>query len=166
MDKTKVLIGVAEIAITLGGFSGVLMMFRRSADPWLPEDRMRLVLLLFSSFATAAAAFLPLVLWEIAGAEHRVWRVSCAAWPVLAIWYIRWARSLYAHFRADDPAMRQRYSPVLFNVMIYGVTPVLVALSLANAAFWGAFTPYLVILVWGLVAAGIEFLRLLQSAMR
>jgi hypothetical protein len=166
MDQTQSLIGVAEIAIALAGFSGVVVVFRRSKDPWLPEDRFRLTMLILISFSTAAFAFLPLVLWEIAGTEHNVWRASSALWSIYMIWLIGWARSVDARLRAEDPAMRERVPPLLLNVLLYGITPFFVVLSLANTALWGAFTAYLAVLVWGLAASGIQFARILQSALR
>jgi len=85
MDRTQVLTGVAEVAIALAGFSGVVVVFRRNEDPWLPEDRFRLSALILSSFMAAAFAFLPLVLWEVAGTEGRVWRVSSALWSIFGL---------------------------------------------------------------------------------
>ncbi|MBW2290911.1 MAG: hypothetical protein JRG94_01220 [Deltaproteobacteria bacterium] len=166
MDQTQSLIGVAEVAIALAGFSGVVVVFRRSEDPWLPEDQFRLTMLIFISFSTAGFAFLPLVLWEIAGTEHNVWRASSAFWSIYMICFIGWARSFHARLRAEDPAMRERLSPLVLNVMLYGISPFFVVLSLANAASWGAFTAYLAVLVFGLATSGIQFARILQSALR
>jgi len=166
MDETQALTGVAEAAIAMAGFSGVVVVFRRSGDPWLPEDRFRLAVLIVSSLTTAAFAFLPLVLWEIAGAERRVWQVSSASWAIFGIWFIAWGRSRRASLESEDPAIRDRVAPGMFNVVSYGVAPFFVGLSLVNVAFWGAFTPYLAALVWGLVASGIQFARILQSALR
>jgi hypothetical protein len=121
VDQTQSLTGVAEVAIALAGFSGVVVVFRRSGDPWLPEDRFRLTMLILSSLATAAFAFLPLVLWEIAGTEHQVWRASSALWSIYGIWLIGWTRSYDARLRAEDPALRERVSPLLLNVVLYGM---------------------------------------------
>ena len=47
LDYTEVLVGIAEVAIALAGFSGVVVVFgSRSAGRWDPGDRLRLTFLL------------------------------------------------------------------------------------------------------------------------
>jgi hypothetical protein len=166
VDETQALTAVAEVAIALAGFSGVVVVFRRSEDPWLPEDRFRIAVLVISSFMTAAFAFLPLLLWGMVGAEHRVWQASSACWSIFGIWLIVWSRSRIARIVAEDPAVRERVSPGVPNLMLYGIGPLFVLISISNAVLWGEFSPYLAVLVFGLVASGIQFGRILWSALR
>jgi hypothetical protein len=116
MDETQVLTSVAEVAIAIAGFSGIVAVFRRTDEgSWPPDVRLRLTLLILSSLTTAAYAFLPLVVWEILRSEDRVWRASSSAWAIFAICFIVWARSHVARLRAEEPDFRQQISLRLFR---------------------------------------------------
>lgn len=65
MDIVELLIGIAEIATALAGFSGVVVAFgSRSLGTWSPGDRLRLTFLLEASLTgggcvTGAACCFP-----------------------------------------------------------------------------------------------------------
>jgi hypothetical protein len=165
MDETQVLVGVAEVAIALAGFSGLVVVFR-ARESWSAVDRSGLTALLLLSLATAAFAFLPLTIWEIAGSEDRVWRASSALWSIGDIGFVVWLRSRAARLRRADPAMPGLLPRGQFNLVSLGVFPLFAALAVTNAVFWGAFTPYLAVLVWGLAGSGLQFARNIQPVLR
>ncbi|MEM8769622.1 MAG: hypothetical protein AAGE43_19470, partial [Pseudomonadota bacterium] len=63
MDVVELLIGIAEIATALAGFTGVVVAFgSRSHGAWHPGDRLRLGFLLEASLTAGGFALLALLL--------------------------------------------------------------------------------------------------------
>ena len=79
MDQVGTLHTVAQIAIALIGFSGIVVVFgERSATRWTAEESMRLYALLAPSFTALLCSFVPILLaTEVTNADT-VWRISNA----------------------------------------------------------------------------------------
>src|SRR5882762_1337807 len=64
MDERTVLVllGIASVAATFAGFSGVVAVFgRRAHGEWFLEDRFRLTNMLVTSLGAGLYAFIPLI---------------------------------------------------------------------------------------------------------
>ena len=62
LDFPEVLVGIAEIAVALAGFTGVVVVFgSRSEGSWHPGDRLRLGFLLEASVTAGGFALLSLL---------------------------------------------------------------------------------------------------------
>ena len=83
MDIVEILIGIAEIAIALAGFSGVVAAFgSRSKGAWHPGDRLRLGFLLEASLTAAGFALLALLVLSAVEDEALTWAVLSGSWAV------------------------------------------------------------------------------------
>jgi tellurite resistance protein TehA-like permease len=73
------LLNIAEIAVTLVGFSGLIVVFRaRSVDQMLPRDLSGLAMVVGSGAVALVFALLPLPLAYVDIGEDVLWRCSCA----------------------------------------------------------------------------------------
>ncbi len=76
----EVLVGVAGIAITLIGFSGVVTALgRRDTGLWSPEEMLQLRTLVEPSIVSLFSAFVPLSLGIVIANDEVVWRTANGA---------------------------------------------------------------------------------------
>ena len=74
-----VLLTMADVAVGLAGFSGVVTAFSRTRD-FPPEDRVRFLMLVGGTFFVILLAFVPFLL-ELGGMSERdTWRWSSGVW--------------------------------------------------------------------------------------
>src|SRR5262249_40595797 len=77
------LLSIAEIAVALVGFSGLIVVFRaRSMDQMLPRDLSGLAMVVGSGSIALAFALLPLPFAYIGIGEDALWRGSCAVFGI------------------------------------------------------------------------------------
>jgi hypothetical protein len=77
------LLSIAEIAVTLVGFSGLIVVFRaRSMNEMLPRDLSGLAMVVGSGSIALAFALLPLPLGYVDIGEAVLWRASCAVFGI------------------------------------------------------------------------------------
>jgi hypothetical protein len=75
MEPGEALSTAAQIAVTLAGFAGVVVVFRReSVHDWTPIDKFRLRLLLANSILPLALCVIGLLLLTIRPAPAGIWR--------------------------------------------------------------------------------------------
>jgi amino acid transporter len=75
MEPGEALCIAAQIAVTLAGFAGVVVVFRReSIHEWSPADRLRLRLLLTNSILPLVLCMLGLLLLTIRPVPTDIWR--------------------------------------------------------------------------------------------
>ena len=76
MDIVELLIGIAEIATALAGFTGVVVAFgSRSEGAWHPGDRLRLGFLLEASLTAGGFSLLALLLFASSDNNALTWSV-------------------------------------------------------------------------------------------
>lgn len=79
IEGGPVLLTLAEIAVGLAGFSGVVAAFSRTRD-FPPEDRVRFLMLVGSTFFVILLALVPF-LFDLGGmTESGIWRWSSGIW--------------------------------------------------------------------------------------
>jgi hypothetical protein len=157
MQVSDELLTIAELAIGLAGFSGVVVAFGYRGN--LEEvDRYRFIALLAASFTTAILAFVPLLLNHAGIGDGPIWRTSSAIAIV--------AQALHA--RAIVPRMPRvarrsgAGAPGSILAVISALAGVLLLLQAANALAW-PFSPgpipyllgLIVWLLWSAILFGI-----------
>jgi len=77
---------IAEIAIGLAGFSGLVAAFgQRPGHAWRGDQKVRIVFLVILSFGMITAALLPFALSGISNAPALVWGIPMVAYGLLAL---------------------------------------------------------------------------------
>ncbi len=85
MEPDSTLIGVAEIAVALAGFSGIAAAVRHgTAKTWPRSDRDRFVDLVMHSGIALFASLLPLIFAHRGGIDAELWAVSSSTWAICA----------------------------------------------------------------------------------
>ena len=163
LDFAETLVGIAEIAVALAGFTGVVVAFgSRSRGSWHPGDRLRLSFLLESSLTAGAFALLTLVLLEVfPQATSIAWMTASTLWALFMPW------SLYSSHRRIRDDLRKHADIDRFpNHLVFVVFSALIVAQIANALLWRQFAPLLAALCFNLAGAGMQFVRLIRSAFR
>jgi len=160
MDLSEILIGIAEIATALAGFTGVVVVFgSRSHGSWEAGDRLRLAFLLEASLTAGGFALLALVLLNSQLDQNITWAI------ISGLWALFMCISLY--FSYDKINQNQRLGSDTDRTANWVVSIVFVALIViqcVNALVWGEFAPVLAALVANLAGAAMQFARLIRSA--
>ena len=161
LDYSETLIGIAELAVALAGFTGVAVAFgSRDRGTWHPGDRLRLHFLLESSLTAGGFALLTLVmLYSFPEAEYLAWVVGSILWATFMPW------SLYSsRHRIQENQLKHGDIDELANRMVFIVFAALVLVQIGNVFFWNAFAPLLGALCFNLAGAAMQFVRLIRSA--
>jgi hypothetical protein len=158
------LLAVAELAIALAGFSGVVVAFARDGK-LSPVDRWRFAGLLSVAMGAAAIAFVPSILHHLGVSAGALWRASSVVLllvsaPYLLIFPPRVTRVAREH-GAEAPRS--------FMVGTFGLVALNLGMQVSNAVGWpGSPGPGLLIaglVVWLIVASlGFALLVLSRSA--
>jgi hypothetical protein len=160
MEPGKALSTAAQIAVALAGFAGVVVVFRReSVHDWSPLDKFRLRLLLINSILPLALCVIGLLLLTIRPTPPAIWRWSSGVALVISFPFaITTAKSFR---RLDSQHVRREHaagSPFyLFAVLGIGAT----LLQLCNVAILKAFWPFFTGIVVHLLAAMVQFARII-----
>jgi hypothetical protein len=160
MEPGETLGIAAQIAVALAGFAGVVVVFGRvSAHEWSPIDKFRLRQLLTNSILPLVLCMIGLLLLAIRPALGGVWRwCSGVAFVIL----LQFAVGSVKAFRRFDLQKLQR--PVVSRSFFYlsgavGIAATL--LQLYNAALLNAFWPFFTAIVVQLIAAMLQFARMI-----
>ncbi len=162
-DFSETLVGIAEIAVALAGFTGVVVAFgSRSHGSWHPGDRLRLNFLLESSLSAGGFALLTLVLIQMFPQSASVpWATASTLWALFMPW------SLYSSHRRIRDNLRKHGDVDRFaNRLVFVVFSLLIVAQVGNVLFWKQFGPLLAALCFNLAGAAMQFARLIRSAFR
>ena len=160
MDGAETLYVIAEIAIAMAGFGGVVAgLGYRVTGAWSDLDRQRLFMIAFRSLIIVFACLVPFVLHHGGAGDLNVWRISSAVLGVAILSNL--VRTLFIVFPL---------SPGVSRVALLLAIPALVVtcLVLAANAFGqfgdGAFAAYLLSLLLALFDVSVYFIRMIQTA--
>ena len=162
-DYSETLVGIAEIAVALAGFTGVVVVFgSRSQGSWHPGDRLRLSFLLESSLTAGGFALLTLVLLQVFPQPASVpWTTASILWALFMPW------SLYSSHRRIEDNLREHDDIDRFsNRLVFTIFCLLIVAQVGNVLFWKQFAPLLAALCFNLAGAAMQFSRLIRSAFR
>ncbi len=138
MDAKEELLGIAQIAVTMIGFSGLLFVFRsRNLDRMAPRDLSALAMIISSGGFALAFALVPLPFAYLGIGEERVWRLCCGTFCVgLLIGTV-----VFASIDRRLTSAGHRPRTPRFNRTVLTLLPIMAAL-LAGSAF--GFWPFVV----------------------
>jgi hypothetical protein len=160
MQPGEVLGVAAQIAVTLAGFAGVVVVFRReSVHEWLPSDKLRLRLLLTNSILPLLLCMIGLLLLTIRPEPAGIWRWCSGFAFALSLLF---AITMTKMFRGLDLRQIQRERVTRFVFYLFGTLgTATILLQLYNTAFLGAFWPFFAGVVFELVTAVFQFARMI-----
>jgi hypothetical protein len=153
---------IAEIAIALAGFSGVVAFLgQRARGEWRSVDLFRFNQLLGSSFAALMFSFSPILLFRMGVSEPTAWRWSSgfiAAYLAAAVLLSN------RGIRHLPGGQRDEIIPWVLTLILVIMAAVFVlqVLCAAGIAYAGEPGPVLVGLVWLLGFSAFQFIRLLR----
>ena len=158
MQPTEALNIAAQVAVTLTGFAGIVVVFRpESVHQWSRVDRFRLRLLLNNSIFPLAYALFAIFLLTINAPSQSIWRwcsafAACFQVP-FAIMNFTTARG----FTSDEFKGISRI--VFFPLFSIGISTLL--LQFANIIWWNWFWPFFAGIFIHLMAGLLQFMRLI-----
>ena len=159
MEPGEALSTAAQIAVTLAGFAGVVVVFRReSVHEWSLVDKFRLRFLLTNSILPLALCMIGLLLLTIEPAPTTVWQwCSGAAFVTLVLFAITTLKILS---RLDRQQLQNAHVSrfVLYFFGMLGAAATL--LQLYNIVVVGMFWPFFAGIVFQLTAAMVQFARI------
>ena len=157
MEPGEALGLAAQVAVTLAGFAGVVVVFRpASLHQWSSLDRFRLRLLLNNSIFPLAYSVFGILLLTIKPPPESIWRwcsgvaVMCQV-PFAIINFTEARRLNAAEFKGVSKLM-------FFPLFAIGILTVLLQLYNIVALNW--FWPFFAGIVVHLIAAMLQFMRL------
>jgi len=152
VEHRDTLLTLAEIAVALAGFTGIVgVLGRRAQDPTRAISWLRLRAMLEVALRNAAFAVLPIPFLGLVPSETIVWRVASGAYFVAVVVYILLRR------RSEGPTT----GGLALSRPLLVLLPISLVACIANVLGLGgsnAFSLYLLSLVLGLVTAGMLFL--------
>ena len=78
-ENLETLHAIAQIAITLIGFSGIVVVFgERAAAKWTADEALRFYVLIAGPLTALACSFVPILLGQLTSDSGAVWRISNA----------------------------------------------------------------------------------------
>jgi hypothetical protein len=153
---------IAEIAIALAGFTGVVAFLgQRARGEWRPVDLFRFNQLLGGSLAALLFSFTPILLFKMGVPEPIAWRWSSG---LIAAYLAVTVVLSSGRLRRLPGGQRAEIIPWVLMLLLAIMTAVFVLqiLCAAGIAYSGEPGPVLVGLVWLLAFAAFQFLRLLR----
>jgi len=156
----QVFTSAIEAGIAVAGFSGIVAVLgRRAEGQWSPSDRVRVMLLLQTSFAAIGLSFLALALDGAGVADPTIWKVGSTCYALYAVLAVLPRVRLLRTMPNADPS----FPPTLAKGLIVVVSSV-AALQAYNAVALGVGWPFVLAVIFELVVALSVFVRLLQGA--
>jgi hypothetical protein len=157
MEPNEALGIAAQVAVTLAGFAGVVVVFRPQAlHQWSALDKFRLQLLLTNSVLPLAYSLLGMLLLTVHPPIASIWRWCSGVAFVLQILLIVFG---------GNPARRIPGGQLhgVNKVLFYGIAALgtaAMALQAVYFAKWNWFWPFFAFIFVHLVAAVVQFMRM------
>jgi hypothetical protein len=161
MQPSEALGVAAQVAVTLAGFAGIVVVFRpQSIHHWSALDRLRLTLLLMNSAAPLVFALFGMLLLCVEPVPESIWR-WCSG--------LAFVTDIFAFVSLRDPRRRLPFTEMKMtsNFVFYAVSAMAVAgvvLQVVNFSVWNCFWAFFVAIFVHLTAGVIQFLRMLLIA--
>lgn len=157
MQPSEALGIAAQLAVALAGFAGIVVVFRPgSIHEWSQLDKFRLRLLLTNSALPISHSLLAILLLAVEPPIHSVWMwcsgVAFAGQLSFAIYARDSSRRLSA---ADQQHINK---PLFYGISLLGSAAMI--LQVFNFAIWNRFWPFFAMIFMHLIAALVQFLRM------
>lgn len=162
IDPGEALGTSAQVAVTLAGFAGVVVVFgKRTVHEWSQVDKFRLRLLLTFSALPLAFAVIGMLFLATSMPDPVVWQwCSVVVFLLLLGIAVGLARTFTAFARHDlENAGASR--SIFYGGMIAGFAMTL--LQLFNVFVWCDFWPFFAAIVLSILASTLQFVRLILN---
>jgi hypothetical protein len=158
MEAEGILTALAEVAIAIAGFSGIVVALKRRGEAWSESDKTRFSVLLQISLSCVFWSFTPIVLYLVNTSAVSVWGWSTGIWLMFVLGGIayRLPRIRRATSLDAEPPAR-----VVMALMI-GVLVISVAAQVANVGWLRTSWPHVLAILLSLLLSSILFVRLLR----
>ena len=157
MQSSEALDVAAQVAVTLAGFAGIVVVFRpQSVHQWTRLDRLRLGLLLMNSAMPLGLSLLGILLLSAEPPSESIWRWCSGVGFSAEI-------AVFVFFRNPQRRMSAADLQTISKPIFYGIVALVlpaIALQAVNFAVWNRFWPFFTLLFVHLIAAIVQFLRL------
>jgi hypothetical protein len=154
MPGEDFLFTIAQVAIALAGFAGLISVFRSGEDSGTQSEFYGQSMMLELSLGAAFFALLPMPLFYTLGAEPDVWRVTSALLlAFLLAWIVLDARR---GVRVQDHPLVVRVSQTLALIAV-------VLIQIGNIVVWRGLAGYAWGLLWMLLASGTQFMLFIYN---
>ena len=157
MEPNEALGIAAQVAVTLAGFAGVVVVFRpQSLHQWSAVDRFRLRLLLHNSICPLAYALLGMFLLTIKPTPLWIWR-ECSLFGLLfqmpgAIVAFKSSRKL------GSVEFTSTSKTLFYGLGLLGTASLV--LQIINIIKWNLFWPFFLSIFMHLIAGMLQFTRM------
>jgi hypothetical protein len=160
MEPGEALGIAAQVAVTLAGFAGVVVVFRReSIHEWSPADRLRLRLLLTNSILPLVLSMIGILLLTIRPVPTGIWRWCSGFAFVISLLF---AITMTKMFRRLDLRQIQSGRSTRLVFYLFGALGIAAnLLQLYNAAVLAAFWPFFSGIVVQLLTGIFQFARMI-----
>lgn len=157
MQPNEALGVAAQVAVTLAGFAGIVVVFRpQSIHHWSPLDKFRLQLLLTNSTLPLVDALFGMWLLAFDPAPASIWRWCSGFGFTAQVLLIVYSRD------RSRRLTRGQLQPVN-KVLFYGIAligTVAMGLQAINFSVWNRFWPFFALIFMHLFAAIVQFVRM------
>lgn len=151
----------AQVAVTLAGFAGIVVVFRpQSVHEWSELDRLRLRLLLMNSVLPFVLSLFGMLLLSVDPVPISIWRWCSGVAFTVEVMVFVFMRSPGRDLSVAD---RQSINKFIFYSLALMATAV-AGLQAVNFAVWNRFWPFFAVIFVHLFAAAMQFLRMLLLA--
>jgi hypothetical protein len=152
-----VLLGIAGVAATFAGFSGVVAALdRRARGDWFPEERFRLMNMVVISLGTCLFTFVPLAEELFGLSKSTLWVTASILMGAFCAVYVLYAIPLRRRVGRSRPGSLPLWSTVVFVLCLCSAAALQALNATAILVERGAGL-YVAGLLLLLVAAGIQF---------
>jgi hypothetical protein len=157
MNPSEALSTAAQVAVTLAGFAGIVVVFRPdSVHRWSALDKFRLQLLLVNSALPLADALIGLLLLSVDPLPAHIWRIcSVFGFSAQIVVFAFTGNPRKRLPRADLGAINK---PLFYGIAV--ISAVALALQAINFSRWNLFWPFFALIVMHLIAALAQFVRM------
>jgi hypothetical protein len=157
MQPSEALSLAAQVAVTLAGFAGVVVVFRpESVHHWSNLDRFRLRLLLNNSIFPLVYSVVAVCLLSVQPPPASIWRWSSA---VAVACQVPFAIVNFTEARRLSPVEFKGVNKVMF-FPLFAIGFASIALQIYNITTLNWFWPFFAGIAIHLVAAMLQFMRL------
>ncbi len=158
MQPSEALGVAAQVAVTLAGFAGIVVVFRpQSVHEWSVLDRLRLTLLLTNSVAPLVFSVFGMVLLSVDPVPASIWR-WCSGFAFVCQVFV------FVSLRNPSQPLPVNELRMINRFLFYGIgamATAAAALQVVNFAVWNLFWPFFAAISVHLFAAVMQFLRML-----
>jgi hypothetical protein len=158
MNGEAQLILIAELAIALAGFAGIVATNQfKDTGRFSRGDAVGLALIVHCGAIDGFFAMMPMAIYALGFTEQTAFNVSSAMHCINISLYVLWIRRNMQGVQVRNRRTRAVYSS------LYAIAAIVIAMNLMNAfniVFYGEFGPYFLACILPLLMAAFMFIRL------